>query len=674
MRQQAFFTWERFDELLGKGLKVWVFYLAVLFFCRLFFLWWMKEYMGAGTEAADIWAAVVRGGRLSCQTAGVLTAIALVPGMLLHYVLPRVENVCWKIVLGAELLVTSILYVASFPYYRQFHANFNQLMFNAANDDIVALFWSLVQEFYLPVRMVVACAMAFVLWKVAVAFILRWQGPRLTFISYFPWPVRWAVRACTLGVCYVVGLLSVFGGSLGWETGVDWENAGVTKDDFLNEAILDSYQAVHRGYVLQNRMLACNGLDFTVEDIRALAALHAGMEPVSDDLDTYLRHEAVGAGLGHQPSHVFIILSESYANWPLLDKYKDLHIADGMRSVIAEDDSDYCPTFLPNGASTVSAVTGVVTGFADANLYLTTMPESFAAPYPTASAPQFARLGYTTNFWYAGPATWERIGAFTQAQGFEHFYSRGDYGDVPGSVWGCEDEVLYEKVLDGLAAAGDALSYNVILNASNHSPYDVDVDAKGFDREQVRAALPAEAQGDEHLLTELGHYWYADRELAKFVRAAKEKYPDSLFVIVGDHGDRYNIDKTPTTYERYGIPFVITGQGVHKGTLLADSAGSQIDIVPTILELIAPQGFPYMSLGTSLTMTNRQGVNYGFWITRHAIGKADTVPLVEEPIEGDLQPIDQQAMQDYINAIRSVSWWRAKYGATLDATKLEGRE
>ena len=674
MRQQAFFAWERFDELLGKGLKVWVFYLAVLFFCRLFFLWWMKEYMGAGTEAADIWAAVVRGGRLSCQTAGVLTAIALVPGMLLHYVLPRVENVCWKIVLGAELLVTSILYVASFPYYRQFHANFNQLMFNAANDDIVALFWSLVQEFYLPVRMVVACAMAFVLWKVAVAFILRWQGPRLTFISYFPWPVRWAVRACTLGVCYVVGLLSVFGGSLGWETGVDWENAGVTKDDFLNEAILDSYQAVHRGYVLQNRMLACNGLDFTVEDIRALAALHAGMEPTSDDLDTYLRHEAAGAGLGRQPSHVFIILSESYANWPLLDKYQGLHIADGMRSVIAEDDSDYCPTFLPNGASTVSAVTGVVTGFADANLYLTTMPESFAEPYPTASAPQFQKLGYTTNFWYAGPATWERIGAFTQAQGFEHFYSRGDYGDVPGSVWGCEDEVLYEKILDGLEAAGDAPSYNVILNASNHSPYDVDVDEKGFDREQVRAALPAEAQGDEHLLTELGHYWYADRELAKFVRAAKAKYPDSLFVIVGDHGDRYNIDKTPTTYERYGIPFVITGQGVHKGTLLADSAGSQIDIVPTILELIAPKGFPYMSLGTSLTTGSRQGVNYGFWITRHAIGKADTVPLVEEPIEGDMQPIDQQAMQDYINAIRSVSWWRAKYGATLDETKLEGRE
>lgn len=81
--------------------------------------------------------------------------------------------------------------------------------------------------------------------------------------------------------------------------------------------------------------------------------------------------------------------------------------------------------FLPNGASTVSAVTGIVTGFADANLYLT-MPEAFAAAYPTASA-QLEKLGYHTNFWYAGPATWERIGAFVKAQGYDNFYGRGDF-------------------------------------------------------------------------------------------------------------------------------------------------------------------------------------------------------------------------------------------------------
>lgn len=665
------FSWQHLYMGILKGLKVFVFYLAVLSVFRMFFIFWMASYMGAGTGSHDVFTAIWRGTRLSMQTAGALTLVSFVPGFLLHYLWPRWERCC-VLVLNAILLVPlSILYVASFPFYRQFHANFNQMLFTGANDDLYALLITMVQQYYLSVRLAGALLLAYVLWRILRAFLDNEFFENLFVGMRLPRLVRWLGRLAFLYLTYIVVLLGIFGGSLGWQTSVNWENAGVTKDEFLNEAILDNVQACYRAYSLNERMLACNGLDFTTDDIRTLAAKLANKPADTDDLDVYLTREAQGAQI-EKPKQVIVIVSESFANWPLLDKYKDIPISQGMRSLIAEDDTDYCPTFLPNGASTVSAVTGVVTGFADANLYLTTMPESFAAPYPTASAPQMQKLGYDTNFWYAGPSTWERIGAFTQAQGFAHFYSRGDFGDVPGSVWGCEDEVLYEKVLAGLDA--DTPSFNVVLNASNHSPYDLDLDAKGFDREAVREALPEDHQQDEELLKELGHYWYADRELAKFVKEIKEKCPDSLIVIVGDHADRYNIDKTPTTYERYGIPFIITGRGIHKGTLLPDSAGSQIDIMPTIYELIAPQGFSYMSVGSSLTRTNRQGVNYGFFITRHAIGKADTVPLVPESVDGGEAPgLDQQAMEDYINAVRSISWWRPKYGPMLDESKLQNR-
>lgn len=665
------FSWQHLYMGILKGLKVFVFYLAVLSVFRMFFIFWMASYMGTGTGSHDVLMAIWRGTRLSMQTAGALTLVSFVPGFLLHYLWPRWERCC-VLVLNAILLVPlSILYVASFPFYRQFHANFNQMLFTGANDDLYALLITMVQQYYLPVRLAGALLLAYVLWRILRAFLDNEFFENLFVGMRLPRLVRWLGRLAFLYLTYIVVLLGIFGGSLGWQTSVNWENAGVTKDEFLNEAILDNVQACYRAYSLNERMLACNGLDFTTDDIRTLAAKLANKPADTDDLDVYLTREAQGAQI-EKPKQVVVIVSESFANWPLLDKYKDIPISQGMRSLIAEDDTDYCPTFLPNGASTVSAVTGVVTGFADANLYLTTMPESFAAPYPTASAPQMQKLGYDTNFWYAGPSTWERIGAFTQAQGFAHFYSRGDFGDVPGSVWGCEDEVLYEKVLAGLDA--DTPSFNVVLNASNHSPYDLDLDAKGFDREAVREALPEDHQQDEELLKELGHYWYADRELAKFVKEIKEKCPDSLIVIVGDHADRYNIDKTPTTYERYGIPFIITGRGIHKGTLLPDSAGSQIDIMPTIYELIAPQGFSYMSVGSSLTRTNRQGVNYGFFITRHAIGKADTVPLVPESVDGGEAPgLDQQAMEDYINAVRSISWWRPKYGPMLDESKLQDR-
>jgi phosphoglycerol transferase MdoB-like AlkP superfamily enzyme len=667
---RALLTWEKFDTILRRGLKVWFFYLLVLFFFRLFFIVWMHSYLGAATGPADVWAAIWRGTRLSCQTSGALTAVLLAPAFLLHYVSARAERIWWRIGLSAELLVLSVLYVASFPYYREFHSNFSQVMLNAVNDDMAALFWTLVQEFYLPLRLLGAVLLAVLLFKAAELFVLRWQGPDISPLAVrLPLGARLLMRAAAVGLAVLLGVLSVFGGSLSWQKEVNWENSGITKSHFLNEAILDSLQAVHRAYTLQTRQLACNGLDFSVEDVQQLAAWHAGMPAQSDNLDDYLQHIAAGP-VAEKPSHVFVIVSESLANWPLLEKYRSVPIANGLRGLLARDDTDYCPAFLPNGSSTVSAVTGIVTDFADANLYLTTMPEAFAEPYPNAIAPQMKRLGYQTSFWYAGPATWERIGAFVKAQGFDHFYSRGDFGEVPGSVWGCEDEVLYEKVLDGL---GDNQGFHVVLNASNHSPYDVDLEAKGFNKEAVRASLPPEDQNDEELLKELGHYWYADRELTRFIAAVREKYPDSLFLIVGDHADRYNIEKDPTLYERYGIPFIVSGPGIHKGVLRADAAGSQIDLMPTLFELIAPKGFRYEAVGTSLTQENPIGVNYGFFITRQAIGKADTLPLAAEPLEPgkEVPPIDQQAYMDQINAVRSISWWRAKYGPVLDEAVLE---
>ena len=34
---------------------------------------------------------------------------------------------------------------------------------------------------------------------------------------------------------------------------------------------------------------------------------------------------------------------------------------------------------------------------------------------------------------------------------------------------------------------------------------------------------------------------------------------------------------------------------------------------------------------------------------------------------------DEQALQQYIDTVRSVSWWRPKYGPVLDERLLEGR-
>ena len=62
-----------------------------------------------------------------------------------------------------------------------------------------------------------------------------------------------------------------------------------------------------------------------------------------------------------------------------------------------------------------------------------------------------------------------------------------------------------------------------------------------------------------------------------------------------------------------------------------------------------------------------------------ALGCADyrLIELEPEDLTGAPQapfaPEMEQSMQDYIDAVRSVSWWRPKYGAQLDPELVRDR-
>lgn len=648
------------NENLAKIIKTFIFFWLLLCVYRFLFIIGMNEYLSDNSSGSLICTAILSGAKLSMQTAGILT-LFMVIGIIAQAIWQRLRYfryICSFII----LFITTLLFIARFPFYEQFHSGFNQMLFTALHEDLYALFMSLVEEFQLPLKMLLVLVIV-----LALNYLYnKWIDYNFGFNKVIASDkIRLVVLAV---VIYTVGTLSLYGGGWSWRTGVNWENAGITNDMFLNESILDDYQAIYRAYANQMRMEACNGLSFTTQDVRSLAQALTG-KCGGDDLQVYLAKEASGAKID-KPKHIFFIVSESYANWPLLTKYENLHIGDNMRNIISQDDTLYTSAMLPSGSSTVGALMTMVTGLANSNLYLTTMPIALEQPYLTAPAPQMRALGYETSFWYSGPATWENIQEFTLAQGFENFYSRGNLSsDASGSVWGADDEYLYEAVLKDLENNSDKQTFSIIMNTSNHSPFNINLASKGFDSEKVRQALPENERNNEDLIKELGHFWYADKAAGKFIAKVKEKYPDSLIIFVGDHADRYNIDKVPSMYEQYTVPLIITGKGICKDMLPQDAAGSHIDIMPTVYELIAPQGFKYYSVGQSL-FTNKLGENYGFWITNNAIGNTDT--LTDNPqYFGQEQLPDRTQLEQYINAIRAVSWWIGAYGTIIDDSLLQ---
>lgn len=642
-----------------KIIKTFVFFWLLLCIYRIIFIGGMHEYIAVDSDFSLIFTAIYSGAKLSLQTAGVLTLCMLISLVAEGFSkrLRWFRQVCSFCV----LFITTLLFIARFPFYQQFHSGFNQMIFTAMHEDVYALFISLIEEFHLPLKLCIVVLLVCVLNYIFNKFIDKKWG----FFKWSKLKSKYRLIILLIGV-YLLATLSLYGGGWSWKSGVNWENAGITNDTFLNESILDDYQSIYRAYANQMRMEACNGLSFSAQNVRDVAKSLTNKDG-GNDLSIYLAKEATGAKI-EKPKHIFVIVSESYANWPLLDKYSNLHIADNMKKIIAEDDTIYTSHMLPSGSSTVGALMTMVTGMANSNLYLTTMPEALANPYITATAPQMKNLGYETSFWYAGPATWENIQEFTLAQGFDNFYSRGNIDpNATGSVWGADDEYLYDAIFKQID--DNKMTFSVILNTSNHSPFNIDLEKEGFDVSKVIEGLPDKEKNNQELIKELGHFWYADKMASDFINKVKAKYPDSLFIFVGDHADRYNIDKVPTMYERYSVPLIITGKGIQKDLLPEDMAGSQIDIMPTVIDLIAPEGFTYYSVGKSLS-ENKLGQSYAFWITADAIGNTDD--LVEKPqyFNREVLP-DRTVLENYINGVRAISWWLGKYGTIIDEALLQ---
>lgn len=654
------FNWEKIYENLQQEFKLFIFILGVICGFRVGFIAVLHSYLGDTTTFNDILVALFYGLRISLKSVGFLAMVSVglcaVFFLLRREKCPKLRLVIGSIYIGA----LSLLFYARIPYYEQFHMAFNQLLFNTVHDDVYALLITLVQQYNLPVKLLLATGTAWLLIK-----LLRWWlSVRILRLPKFSHGYQNAVvRVVFLFILYQLVIFIRFGGSMTYAYDVDWENSGVTKDVLLNEAILDDVQALYRAYELHERLQSSVGLDINPDKIQEYGAYLAGVQLNTDNLDDYLRKTAQG-GLAVKPKHVFLIISESYANWPLLPEYRDLNIANGMKGIINQQDAAYVSTFLPNGLSTISGVMGVLTGFVDVNMYLNNLPQTYQGAYSTALAPQMEKLGYHPIFWYAGPASWERIRDFTLAQGFKEFYGVGDIPHETGSVWGCDDKYLFNAVLNN--TDGDLPSFNVILSVSNHSPFLLNLAAEGFDPDNVQSGLPDKQKGDNQLIRQLGHYWYADKMMSQFIAAARKKYPDSLFVVVGDHADRLNLESDPGMYKRYGIPFIIYGQGVSKDIFPGKVSGSHINVAPTLIELVAPKGFKYYSIGQSLTRGNNFGVNYGFWITSDYIGKTDQT-FDAEAIHSAVGPQpDGDVIEKNILSERALSWWKIKYGNKLN--------
>lgn len=551
--------------------------------------------------------------------------------------------------------VFTIAFVADVAYFAEYGDQFNHWIFGLIYDDRRAIGLTIWKQ-YPVVTLTVATT-------VAVALAARLANKLWRTVSQARFlPDESGTLARRAGGCLVAVTIAFIAlrGSLGRRP-VQQKDAATTGDVFLNKLVLNPLSALRYAIAEHRVMYSSAGLQTFLPDgdVRAAAAALFPQRANATNLDACLERVAPGAAR-EKPKHVFIVMMESYDSWAMQPKYASLHLTDRL-AALGREGVQVWP-FVSAGDGTIKSLGAVLCGLPYAGVFVNYQPE-VRKGVRTAPAGIFKRLGYRPRFFYSGYLSWQRVGDFAREQGFEDVFG-GDQmsAKLTGDEWGVDDATLFRFVLEHTS---DEPTFNVLMSTSYHPPFSVDLEAAGFDVNTLKTnALCRELPADR--LRVLGHLWYSDKCLVDFVQAAETKLTRPLFALTGDHYSRVCIAPRPTLFEETAVPLVIFGRQMLAGSPRAPNlAGSHIDILPTLINFIAPPGFTYHAFGRDLFDTTQPQLGFGCdtVVGSDFILKQKSAQRLEQ-LDGSapLVRISVEELALRYRRLHALSWWRAMKG------------
>ena len=655
--------WSRFLVQIQKDARLWLALLLMFSVVRITLMTVHRGHLASDSSFTTVLAGLWSGMRFDVQ----VTTLMTLPTVLLSVACTRFT---WDTLndrirrwwAGTLLVLTILVTGIDIGYVGEYGNQFDQFLFGVIFDDFGAIVTTIWRSY--PV---VWAFLGMIALSVGLTWLLlRWL--RSPFVLVDPARPRPALWLCLLVGVVLTGLVIAGArGSLGRRSIQD-KAAARSPDPFINALTPTPYHALRKAIQRHLYLQAGAGLNVFLPDGNLLKAADA-VFPERDklhDIDRWTQRTAPGTKA--KPKHVFLLVMESYDGWSFAQEYRSLGLVDGVRNL--GKNGIFTTNLVAASTGTMSSLSAILSGLPDAGVQTAWHPNA-RAPFPTSPAPIFKQLGYRTRFFYSGYLSWQRIGAFCTSQGFDEVIGGGSIDSgKSGNEWGVDDEHL----LDYVAAhvPDDTPSFNVILSTSYHPPFDVDVYGKGFPLKTIPADL-AERYDGKVSMTMFGHQWFSDRVASRFIRTQDERTPGCLFALTGDHWSRRFLNARPTWPERNIMPLLLYGPQVLTGVTPPERlAGGHLDIAPTLVELCAPAGFTYHSLGENMLAPKR-----GLGISVSSVIGPDFIAEMSDPVRfhplpgGELpQDLpDGQQLRRLHQGWHALGWWRLMRGNVVEMKK-----
>lgn len=560
---------------LRKDFRLWFFwgnfisFLLLFTIIRLVLFFIFRDDAFAELTGAQLRSAFLDGLRFDGCAAATLTGV-----FALAFLLPLIQKTYYKVLVCLTTFLWCVALWASVG---------DLIYFSFVKRHTGSELWLAIYDMDLLVSLVRSQYVWLIGGLIGLSGMMMWGSVKLLNKCYHnPLYARWKYGVCALlaAICLFFAFRGHFGFRFRPLTVVDaYEDGSVSQGNLALNGVFCMYKSLSKRYApLPDAVPAQEALD------RAKNLLSSRQEKFVSPQYPLLRQRTQFNGKGKQYNLVVLLLESwqyrytdafagtHYGATPYLDELIkhglafDNFYASGQRSI--------------NGAGTVMTGVAQLAGLPYFSLGL--------EMYHFRGLGQLLKQeGYETIF--AQPSFWNsaKVGLVAQLAGFDEIYgrenmtSRFDYTS-PGIISDYDAlQFLAEKIKE---KKSPFLAF--FFSAATHPPF------SKLHENFERFPWDGEDKGYLNALT------YMDWSIGQFVQKLKDQgqYERTIFIVLADHtlgwGERGDLNT------RFHIPLFIHAPG-----LLAaghtDALGSQVDILPTIVDLLQIEA-PYAAMGTSL--------------------------------------------------------------------------
>ena len=237
-----------------------------------------------------------------------------------------------------------------------------------------------------------------------------------------------------------------------------------------------------------------------------------------------------------------------------------------------------------------------------------------------------AKNGYESAYHHNGVLEFENQHSFFSNYGYKHLVGRNEilkkYPKAPLTSWGVHDEYLMKYSLNWLKEKSkeNLPLFLTMFTISNHHPW---VAPKGCRPLELPHSLNSTYK---RYLTTLS---YTDDCLKHFVNELKSSHlaKNTVLFILGDHGHPMGehhknfIEQRYLYEENIHVPLLIYAQDRIQKPKVIDDVSTQIDLIPTVMDVLNIKGLNHARGSTLLRKAKRQvffhnPYVYGFYGTR----------------------------------------------------------